>query len=108
MAPETRRMVYPRESDSETSSSEEEEEEEEEENNLSESEEVEDRNKKNGGKFDLDEGKKKGKVPITIRLKKVCKVRAVHQSVVFTVLFYLIIYICTDIYILISIYHSCF
>ncbi|XP_021891790.1 protein DAMAGED DNA-BINDING 2 [Carica papaya] len=82
MAPETRRMVYPRESDSETSSSEEEEEEEEEENNLSESEEVEDRNKKNGGKFDLDEGKKKGKVPITIRLKKVCKVckEAGHEA----------------------------
>lgn len=69
MPPQTRRMAFPkvvieRDTDSDQSSSEEEEEELEEPEVLVESENEE----------KVEEAKKKGKAPITISLKKVCKV----------------------------------
>ena len=79
MAPQTRRMTFPnvvieRDTDSEPSSSDEEEEDHEEE------EEEEDEGKvldnKNEERMEQSlEAKKKGKTPITISLKKVCKVK---------------------------------
>lgn len=63
-------IVIARDTDSELSS---EEEEEEDNNPLSESEE-EDEAVKNGGKIELEKNKAKGKAPITVKLKKVCKV----------------------------------
>jgi hypothetical protein len=77
MAPITRnqfpKVVIERDEDSEPSSSEEEEEDQEEE----EEEEEEAVKSENGERKEeaLDE-KKKGKAPITISLKKVCKVKA--------------------------------
>lgn len=78
MPPQTRRMAFPkvvieRDTDSEQSSSEEEEEEEEE---LEEPEVlVESENEEK-----VEEAKKKGKAPITISLKKVCKVKPLSIS----------------------------
>jgi len=72
MAPQTRnqfpKVVIERDSDSEPSSSEEEEEDQEEE------EVVESENGER--KEEASDEKKKGKAPITISLKKVCKVKA--------------------------------
>ena len=75
MAPQTRRMTFPnvvieRDTDSEPSSSDEEEEDHEEE------EEGKVLDKKNEERMEESlEAKKKGKTPITISLKKVCKVK---------------------------------
>ncbi|XP_024012133.1 protein DAMAGED DNA-BINDING 2 isoform X2 [Eutrema salsugineum] len=66
-------IVIARDTDSELSSEEEEEEEEEENYPLSELEE-EDEAVKNGGRIELEKNKAKGKAPITVKLKKVCKV----------------------------------
>ncbi|KDP46502.1 hypothetical protein JCGZ_08474 [Jatropha curcas] len=86
MAPQTRRMAFPkvvieRETDSEQSSSdddgdiEEEEEEDGPQSEVSEEEEEGGGENGNGDKNEEDLGsKKKGKAPITISLKKVCKV----------------------------------
>jgi DNA damage-binding protein 2 len=79
MAPQTRRLTFPkvfieRETDSEPSSSDEEEEEEE----VEEEEEekvVENKNVDEERMEESLEAKKKGKAPITISLKKVCKVK---------------------------------
>ncbi|KAJ4834688.1 DNA damage-binding protein 2 [Turnera subulata] len=78
MAPQTRRMAFPkvlveRDTDSEESSSDDEEEVEEEEGPQSESEEEKVVVTKGGNGATVEE-KKKGKAPITISLKKVCKV----------------------------------
>uniref|UniRef100_A0A1J3IUR7 UV-damaged DNA-binding protein 2 n=1 Tax=Noccaea caerulescens TaxID=107243 RepID=A0A1J3IUR7_NOCCA len=64
-------IVIARDTDSESSSSEEEEEEDN--YPVSESEE-EEKPVKNGGKIELEKNKAKGKAPITVKLKKVCKV----------------------------------
>ncbi|KAM4083020.1 hypothetical protein ACB094_08G025200 [Castanea mollissima] len=81
MAPQTRRMTFPnvvieRDTDSEPSSSDEEEEEEEEEveEEVEEEEEKVVENKNEERMEEPLEAKKKGKTPITISLKKVCKV----------------------------------
>ncbi|KAJ0020433.1 hypothetical protein Pint_32559 [Pistacia integerrima] len=90
MAPQTRRLAFPkvvieRDSDTEQSSSDDEgQEEEEEEGPLSESE-SEEEGKENGFEEKSEENfdaKKKGKAPITISLKKVCKVckKAGHEA----------------------------
>lgn len=86
MAPQTRRLTFPkvfieRETDSEPSSSDEEEEEEE----VEEEEEekvVENKNVDEERMEESLEAKKKGKAPITISLKKVCKVckKAGHEA----------------------------
>jgi DNA damage-binding protein 2 len=77
MAPQTRnqfpKVVIEKDSDSEPSSSEEEEEDQEEEDE--EEEEVVESEIRERKEEALDE-KKKGKAPITISLKKVCKVKA--------------------------------
>ncbi|XP_057955915.1 protein DAMAGED DNA-BINDING 2 isoform X2 [Malania oleifera] len=85
MPPETRRMSFPkvvieRETDSEESSSEEEEEEEGEGEEHEEEEEAPDTDK--GKAEEASDSKKKGKAPITISLKKVCKVckRTGHEA----------------------------
>lgn len=78
MAPQTRRMAFPRvvierDTDTEQSSSEDEEEDQEE-GPLSESEEeVTENGREEKIEEDLD-AKRIGKAPITISLKKVCKV----------------------------------
>lgn len=74
MAPQTRRTAFPkvligRDSDYEQSSSEEEEEEEEEGGPPSEED-----NENEEKMEDFKDAKRKGKIPITISLKKVCKV----------------------------------
>lgn len=84
MAPRTRRMAFPkvlieRDTDSEQSSSSDDEDEleEEDEGPPSESEPEEEDSTKNGYEERIEEDlslKKKGKAPITISLKKVCKV----------------------------------
>ena len=84
MAPRTRRMAFPkvlieRDTDSEQSSSSDDEDEleEEDEGPPSESEPEEEDSTKNGYGERIEEDlslKKKGKAPITISLKKVCKV----------------------------------
>lgn len=78
MAPQTRRMTFPsvvieRDTDSEPSSSDEEEEEEED-DHEEEEKVVENKNEERKMEDSLD-AKKKGKTPITISLKKVCKVK---------------------------------
>ncbi|CAN8253233.1 unnamed protein product [Cochlearia groenlandica] len=65
-------IVIARDTDSESSVSSSEEEEDNE--PLSESEEEEDEAVKYGGKIELEKKKSKGKTPITIKLKNVCKV----------------------------------
>ena len=82
MAPQTRRMTFPnvvieRDTDSEPSSSDEEEEDHEEvEEEEEEEEEGKVLDKKNEERMEQSlEAKKKGKTPITISLKKVCKVK---------------------------------
>ncbi|GAV89905.1 WD40 domain-containing protein, partial [Cephalotus follicularis] len=88
MAPITRRMAFPkvlieRDTDSEQSSSEEDEEEEGPPQSESESEEEEMEGNINGTKVDEVLGSNnKGKAPITISLKKVCKVckKAGHEA----------------------------
>ena len=78
MAPQTRRMTFPnvvieRDTDSESSSSDEEEEDHEE---VEEEEEGKVLDNKNEERMEESlEAKKKGKTPITISLKKVCKVK---------------------------------
>lgn len=84
MAPRTRRMAFPkvlieRDTDSEQSSSSDDEDEleEEDEGPPSEPEPEEEDSTKNGYEERIEEDlslKKKGKAPITISLKKVCKV----------------------------------
>ena len=80
MAPQTRRMTFPnvvieRDTDSEPSSSDEEEEDHEEEEEEEE-EEGKVLDNKNEERMEQSlEAKKKGKTPITISLKKVCKVK---------------------------------
>lgn len=81
MAPHTRKMSFPkvvieRDSDSEPSSSEEDQEEEETELVEEEEEEELPKNKKLERKEEALDAKKKGKVHITISLKRVCKVKA--------------------------------
>lgn len=87
MAPHTRKMSFPkvvieRDSDSEPSSSEEDQEEEETELVEEEEEEEEElpKNKKLERKEEALDAKKKGKVHITISLKRVCKVKAYNYS----------------------------
>ena len=83
MAPQTRRMTFPnvvieRDTDSEPSSSDEEEEDHEEVEEEEEEEEEEGKvlDNKNEERMEQSlEAKKKGKTPITISLKKVCKVK---------------------------------
>ena len=81
MAPQTRRMTFPnvvieRDTDSEPSSSDEEEEEDHEEEEEEEEEEGKVLDNKNEERMEESlEAKKKGKTPITISLKKVCKVK---------------------------------
>lgn len=79
MAPQTRRMTFPnvvieRDTDSESSSSDEEEEDHEEVEEEEEEGKVLD-NKNEERMEESLEAKKKGKTPITISLKKVCKVK---------------------------------
>ena len=79
MAPQTRRMEFPkviieRDNESEQSSSDEEEEEEI-------VEEEESKNSENEGKNEVVlNAKRKGKAPMTISLKKVCKVSVLSLS----------------------------
>lgn len=91
MAPQTRRVAFPRviierDTDSEISSSGGEEEEEEEDDPAAEiEEEEEDPRTENENEGEIEEAldaKKKGKAPITISLKKVCKVckRTGHEA----------------------------
>ena len=81
MAPQTRRMTFPnvvieRDTDSEPSSSDEEEEDHEEVEEEEEEEEGKVLDNKNEERMEQSlEAKKKGKTPITISLKKVCKVK---------------------------------
>ena len=81
MAPQTRRMTFPnvvieRDTDSEPSSSDEEEEDHEEVEEEEEEEEGKVLDNKNEERMEESlEAKKKGKTPITISLKKVCKVK---------------------------------
>ena len=81
MAPQTRRMTFPnvvieRDTDSESSSSDEEEEDHEEVEEEEEEEEGKVLDNKNEERMEESlEAKKKGKTPITISLKKVCKVK---------------------------------
>ena len=80
MAPQTRRMTFPnvvieRDTDSEPSSSDEEEEDHEEEEEEEEEEGKVLDNKNEERMEESLEAKKKGKTPITISLKKVCKVK---------------------------------
>ena len=80
MAPQTRRMTFPnvvieRDTDSEPSSSDEEEEEDHEEEEEEEEEGKVLDNKNEERMEESLEAKKKGKTPITISLKKVCKVK---------------------------------
>ena len=84
MAPQTRRMTFPnvvieRDTDFEPSSSDDEEEEDHEEVEEEEEEEEEEGkvlDNKNEERMEQSlEAKKKGKTPITISLKKVCKVK---------------------------------
>lgn len=86
MAPQTRRMAFPRvvierDTDTEQSSSEDEEEDQEE-GPLSESEEVTENGREEKIEEDLD-AKRKGKAPITISLKKVCKVSPFKKKLIF-------------------------
>lgn len=78
MAPQTRRMAFPRvvierDTDTEQSSSEDEEEDREEGPFSESEEEVTENGREEKIEEDLD-AKRKGKAPITISLKKVCKV----------------------------------
>ena len=95
MAPVTRRASFPkvvieRDSDTEQSSSEEEEEEEEEEPETLEEDEEEEQEgvtvTGNGNAEKLEgatDSKRKGKAPITISLKKVCKVTHFYLFIYF-------------------------